>query len=130
MPAPSSTTYSAAAKTAAQTALLGLIDGGSGAGKVKFYTSADALLGTQTLTDPAGTVNSGTGVLSLTPATSSTNASATGTVAYATITDSADTVIVSAPAQAGSTPVTGYVVINTLSFVGGSPFSLVSATIG
>ena len=129
MPAPASTTYSVAAKVAAQTALLGLIDAGTAA-KFKFYSSADALLGTQTMTDPAGTVAGGTGVLTLTPSSTSTNASATGTVAYGTITDGSDTVIVSFPAEAGTVPVTGKVVLNTLSFVSGSPFSVVSATIG
>ena len=129
MPAPSGAEYSAAALVAAQTALLALIDTGSGNGTIKIRTSADALLATINLTDPAGTVNGTTGQLTLTAA-STPNASATGTAAYGEICDVAGAVVLAMPASAGSSPVSGEIVINTLSLVSGTPVELLSATIG
>lgn len=130
MSAPSTETFAAAAKVAAQTSLRDLIDGGSGAGKLKIRDASDVLLWTGTLADPCGTVDSGTGQLTITLPTSTVNASATGTAAYGEITDSADTVLWQAPTQAGSAPVSGKVVINTLSLVIGSPATVVSITFG
>lgn len=130
MPAPSSETFSAAAKVAAQTSLKDLIDAGSSGGKLKIRDASDVLLWTGTLADPCGSVNGTTGQLTITLPTSTVNASATGTAAYGEITDSADTVIWSAPTQAGSAPVSGKVVINTLSLVSGSPATVVSITFG
>jgi hypothetical protein len=129
MPAPSEATYSAAAKIAAHNALLALIDTGAGNGTIKIRTSADALLATINLTDPAGTVNGTTGVLTLTAA-STPNASATGTAAYADICDVAGAVVLALPASAGSSAVSGDIVINTLSIVSGTPVEILSATIG
>ena len=129
MPAPSGPEYSAAALVAAHTALLTLIDTGSGAGTIKIRTSADALLATITLTDPAGTVNGTTGQLTLTAA-STPNASATGTASYGQVCDVAGNVVLALLAEAGSSPVSGKIVINTLSFVSGTPVELLSATIG
>lgn len=129
MPAPASATYSATAKIAANTSLLDEIDGGTGAGKVKIYTSADALLCTHTLSEPCGTVNGTTGQLTIT-APSSVNASASGTAAYATITDGDDVVMLSLPAQSGVAAVAGKIVLNNLSLVSGSPVDIVSIVIG
>jgi hypothetical protein len=129
MPAPGAPTYSATAKVDAHTSFRDLIDSGSGAGTIKIRTSADALLATITLTDPCGTVNGTTGQLTLTAA-STPNASATGTAAYAEVCNSTGTVHLSLDAQAGSSPVAGKLVINSLSIVSGTPVELVSATIG
>lgn len=129
MPAPGAPTYSAAAKIAAYTSFRDLIDSGSGAGTIKIRSSADALLATITLTDPCGTVNGTTGQLTLTAA-SSPNAAATGTAAYGELCNSTGTVYLALDTQAGSSPVAGKLVINTLALVAGTPVELMSATIG
>ena len=49
--------YSATTRTARMNAVLAQIDAGSGAGKLKILTSADALLATFTLANPAGSVS-------------------------------------------------------------------------
>lgn len=126
MPAPSSATFSAAAKVAAQTSLLGLIDAGSGAGKLRIRNSSDTLLWEAPFNNPAGTVNGTTGVLTITFPAGTVNAVATGTAAYGEVTDDANTVIWSAPTEAGSAAVAGKVVLNTLSVVSGSPITPVS----
>lgn len=129
MPAPGAPTYSAAAKIAAHTSFRDLIDSGSGAGTIKIRSSADVLLATITLTDPCGTVNGTTGQLTLTAA-STPNAAATGTAAYGELCNSTGTVYLALDTQAGSSPVAGKLVINTLSLVAGTPVELMSATIG
>lgn len=129
MPAPSSYEYSVAALVAAHNALVTLIDTGSGNGTIKIRTSADALLATVNLDDPCGTVNGTTGQLTL-DIDNIPNASATGTAAYAQVCDVAGAVVLALPTQAGSSPVSGYMVINTLSLVSGTPFEIISATIG
>lgn len=129
MPAPLSATYSLAVLVAARTAFLNLIDAGTGAGKIKVRSSTDALLVSIPLSDPGGTVSGVTGVLTLSiPA--AVNATATGTAAYAEITDSDDAVLLSLPAQQGTATVSGKIVLNSLSLVTGSPVQILSATIG
>lgn len=129
MPAPVSATYSAAAKIAAHTAFLGLIDAGASAGKIKIRTSADALLVTIPLNDPGGTVNGTTGQLTL-DIPSSANASATGTAAYGEVTDSDDNVHLALPCSSGTVALSGYLVLNALNIVSGGPVEILSATIG
>jgi hypothetical protein len=129
MPAPGAPTYSAAAKIAAHTSFRDLVDSGSGPGTIKIRSSADVLLATITLTDPCGTVNGTTGQLTLTAA-STPNAAATGAAAYGEVCNSTGTVYLAMDAQAGSSPVAGKLVINTLSLVAGTPVELLSATIG
>lgn len=129
MPAPSGPEYSVAALVAAHTALLALIDTGSGNGTVKIRTSADALLATINLDDPAGTVNGTTGQLTLDP-DNVPNASATGTAAYGQVCDVAGNVVLALPASAGSSAVEGEIVINTLALVSGTPVEILSITIG
>jgi len=128
MAVPSVATYHAQAKIDAHTAFLALIDAGT-AGNIKIRNSADALLCTTTLTDPAGTVNGTTGQLTITQA-STANASATGTAAYAEICSSAGTVYLAIPAQQGTAAVSGKIVLNTLSLVSGGPVEILSCTIG
>ena len=129
MPAPGAPTYSGAAKVAAHTSFRDLVDSGAGAGTIKVYTSADVLLATITLTDPCGTVNGTTGQLTLT-ASGAATAAATGTAAYCAITNSTGTVYLSLDAQAGSSAVSGKIVLNSLSITSGGSVSLISATIG
>jgi len=129
MPAPASVEYTDPVFVAVHTALLGEIDAGAAAAKFKLYDNADVLLATITLADPAGTVNGTTGQLTITaPATVS--AVATGTCTYGTITDSDDTVIVSMPAEAGTSAVSGKVVLSTVDIVSGADIELISCVIG
>ena len=130
MPAPSVATYSAAAKIAAHTALLTLIDTGAGAGAIKLRTSADALLGTIPLTDPAGTVNGTTGQLTLTPDGRDESADASGSAAYAEICAVNGDVVLSLPCQEGTSAVANKCVINDINVAAGFPIELVSLTIG
>lgn len=128
MAVPSVATYSVQAKIDAHTALLALIDAGT-AGAVKLRTSADVLLCTIPLTDPAGTVNGTTGQLTLTQASTS-NASASGNVAYAELCSSDGTVHLALPAQQGTSAVSGKWVMNTLALVEDGPVQLLSMVIG
>lgn len=127
MPAPSSATYSGAAKVAANTAFRDLLDSGSNA-LLRIRDASDVLLYTGTLSDPCGSVNGTTGVLTITPP-SATNASASGTAAYAELCTSSGTVHLAVPAEAGTTAVDGKIVINTLALVSGAPVSVVSISI-
>lgn len=130
MAVPTEVTWSVAALEDASDAVLALIDAGTGAGKIKIRDSADVLLSTVTLTDPAGTVSGVTGALTLTPAGADTSPAANGTAAYAEITDSDDTVIVSLPAVAGVSAVSGYIVLNNLTIVTTGEVTVSSAVIG
>ena len=127
MPAPSVATYRGAAKVAANTAFRDTLDSGSNA-LLRIRDASDVLLVSFTLSDPCGSVNGTTGVLTIT-APSATNASASGTAAYAELCTSGGTVHLSLPAQAGTAAVDGKVVINTLALVSGAPVSVVSIVI-
>lgn len=129
MPAPANATYAVDVIEAAHQAFLNLIDGGAAAGTVKLRDNSDVLLGTITLTDPAGTINGTTGQLTLTPS-GTASAVATGTCTYGQICDSDDVVLLELPAQAGTSPVSGQIVINSLSIVTGAVITMVSATVG
>lgn len=131
MPAPSVATYSAAALVAAHTAFRDLIDSGSGAGLIRIRDSADVLLAEITLADPCGAVNGTTGqlVLSDMPKTDA-SANASGTAAYGEICDSDGDVHLALPAQAGTAPVSGKLVLSTLTLTSGGAVSVLSVTVG
>lgn len=130
MPAPASATYSATALVAAHTAFRDLIDSGSGAGFIRIRSSADVLLAQVPLSDPCGSVNGGTGQLTFSIAGPDSSADATGTAAYGEICDSDGDVHLALPTQAGTSPVAGKLVLNTLSIVATGPVTIISATIG
>ncbi len=130
MAVPSVATYSVAALVAAHTAFKGLIDAGSAGGSIKIRDASDVLLAQIPLTDPCGAVNGATGQLTLTPAGRDESADASGTAAYGEFCDSDGTVYLSLPAQAGSAPVMGKLVLNTLAIVAGGPVEVLSATVG
>jgi hypothetical protein len=115
---------------AAHNSLVTTIDSGSGAGFIRLRSSADVLLAQIPLDDPCGTVNGTTGQLTLTMDGRDESANATGTVAYGEICDSDGDVHLSLPAQSGSTPVSGKLVMTTLSLIAGAPVEVLSATIG
>ena len=130
MTVPTTATYSGAAKVAAHTSFRDLVDSGSGAGFVRIRDAADVLLATIPLSDPCGSVNGTTGQLTLSIAGPDTSADTNGTAAYGEICNSSGTVYLSLPTQAGSTAVSGKLVLNTLSIVSGTTVTLLSATIG
>jgi len=129
MPVPAVATYSLDILVAAQTVVKNAIDAGGAAGSIKFRSATDVLLAEEALAYPCGTVNGTTGQLVLSIPTN-VNAVAAGTAAYAEICNSAGAVKLALPAQAGVSPVSGYVVLNSLSIVAGVAVSVVSATIG
>lgn len=130
MAVPSVATYSAAALVAAHTSFKDLIDAGVSAGSIKIRDASDVLLAQIPLSDPCGTVNGTTGQLTFSIAGPDSSADATGTAAYAEFCDSAGTVHLSLPAQAGTVSVSGKIVLNTLSIIAAGPVSVISATVG
>lgn len=130
MPAPGSYTYSAAALVAAHTSFRDLIDSGAGAGSIKVRDNSDVLLATIPLSDPCGSVNGTTGQLTFSIAARDESADATGTAAYAEFCDSTGAVHLALPAQAGTSAVSGKIVLNTLSIVAGGPVEVLSAVVG
>lgn len=129
MPAPSTPTYSAAAKIAAHTAFRDLIDSGSGAGFIRIRDSSDVLLAQVPLSDPCGSVNGTTGVITFSIAGLDSSADNNGTAAYGEVCDSDGDVHLSMAAQSGSSAVSGKLVLNTLTIIAGGPVGIVSATI-
>jgi len=130
MPAPAQATYSAAALVAAHTSFRDTIDSGSAAGFIRIRSSTDVLLAQVPLSDPCGTVNGTTGQLTLSIAGPDSSADNTGTAAYGEVCDSDGDVHLALPAEAGSSPVAGKLVLNTLAITAGGTVTIVSATIG
>ena len=130
MAVPTEPTYSVEAKEDAHIAFLALIDAGAAAGYINIRDSGDVLLAQILFDDPAGTVSAVTGQLTFDIAGPDASADATGTAAYGELCDSDANVHLSLPAQSGTVAVSGYIVINTLSIVLGSPVTVVSAIIG
>lgn len=129
MAVPTEATYSVTALVDAQTSLLDLIDTGISAGKIKIRDASDVLLATITLTDPAGTVAGGTGVLTITPAGTAVGLT-DSTAAYGEITDSNDNIILSLPAAEGVAAVSGYIVISSLTILTDGVITVQSVVIG
>lgn len=130
MPAPSAATYSTAALVAAHTTFKDLIDAGLAAGSIKIRDADDVLLAQIPLTYPCGTVNATTGQLTLTPNGRDDSADAAGTAAYGEVCAADGTVHLALPAQQGSAPVSGKLVLNTLTILAGGPVEVLSATVG
>lgn len=130
MPVPSNATYSVAALVAAHTSFRDLIDAGPAAGFIRIRDAGDVLLAQIPLTDPCGTVNGASGQLTFGIAGRDESADATGTAAYGEFCSSTGTVHLALPAQQGSAPVAGKLVLNTLSIVAGGPVEVLSATVG
>lgn len=130
MAVPATATYSVAALVAAHTSFRDLIDSGTGAGFVRFRDAADVLLAQVPLSDPCGTVNGTTGQLTLSIAGPDSSADADGTAAYAEFCDSDGDVHLVMPTQAGTTPLSGTVALNTLEIEAGGRVDVLFATVG
>ena len=107
------------------------LDGGSGAGIIKFYTApmpattADAittqtLLGTLTCSDPSGTI--ATKKLTLSAITPDSSADATGVAVWARIADSAGVAVVDV--DVSTTGGSGVIQLNTTNIVAGGPIGI------
>lgn len=129
MPAQYLTAWSPPAIIAAHTALVTVLSGGASTPKMTIHDSSDVLLATITLSDPVGTVNGSTGVLTITQAVRENSAPANGVASYASLRDGDNFVHRSVPCQQGTSPVAGYCVLNSLSIIAGSPVELVSLTV-
>lgn len=130
MPAEYLTSWRPSAIIAAHNALLALLDADALPAKMTAHDASDTLLATVTLGDPAGVVNGTTGLLTLTIAAREESAPAGGNVSYWTLRDGAGVAYRSLPAEVGSTPVSGKVVMNTLEVVADGPVEVLSATVG
>jgi hypothetical protein len=118
-----------AAIVAANTAFLDLLDAEAGAAYITIRDADDVLLATIPLDDPAGAVAAETGVLTLAIAGPDNAADADGTAAYGEICDGAGAALCALPCAAGLVPVSGYLVLQTLSIIAGGTVVLYSATI-
>lgn len=126
-----SATYSVAAKVAAHQAFADLLEAGGGDAYINIRDAGDVLLAVIPLNTVVGTVDGGTGVLTFdVTGASDSSADNTGTASYAEFCDFAAAVHLTLTCSAGTTPVSGEFVMNTLSVVAGGPVQLVSATIG
>ena len=128
--------YSRAVSTSVVNAINAAINGGSGDGTIKFYTSpmpsttatgitTQTLLGTCVCADPAGTESGGT--LTFSPIDSDASADNSGTAAWVRISDSADTVVMDLDVSV--TGGGGYVQMPTTSVTAGGPIAFNSFTI-
>ena len=131
MAVPTDQEYSTATIISTNTAVLDEItDNGSSGCTVKIYDSADTLLSTVPLTDPPGTVDGGTGQLTLTASGPDTSAAETEYAAYCEIHDAVGTWITRMPCVLGADAVSERLVLNTLLIVAGAPVSILTLTIG
>lgn len=94
--------------------------------KIRVYTSADVLLGEIPLANPAGTVGSETGKLTLAASGREEDAPAGGVASYASLVDSSNGVLHSLPCQQGAAAVTGKCVLNSTTIVQGGIIELIS----
>lgn len=124
-----------AAQQAAMDAIVDLIDGGSGAGTIKIYTtpqpadantavSSQTLLGTLTFSDPAFGATNSSGIATASTITSDTSADATGTAVWARIADSNGATIFDCDVGTSGATLN----LNTVSVVAGATISVTSFT--
>ncbi|ANQ83709.1 hypothetical protein dqs_0633 [Azoarcus olearius] len=129
MAAPYFTSWNPAAKVAVHTALRDLLDAATNPAYMTAHDAGDVLLATATLGDPCGTVDPVTGALNLSIAVQEDSAPAGGDIAYWTLYDGAGTPYRSIPAEEGTAPAPGKVVMNTLTVLPGGPAQVLSASV-
>lgn len=122
-------TYSAAALIAGHTALRDLLDVDASPATIGIYDSLDTLLAEFTLTDPCGTIDVA-GQFTLTASASTIAATATGTAAYAAISDGAGLTHLTIDCIVGAQAISGYCVLNDLALVATQDITLVGMVIG
>lgn len=119
--------YVEAVRNARLEAVVDAIDAGAGVGKLKLYTAAAGLLATIPLVKPCGTVATSVLTFDADPDITAA-ASDTGTVTNATITTSADDVIVSG-LTVGLSGASPNIVVDSTSITSGQTVSFNSGTI-
>lgn len=129
MPAPTQATYSLEAKIAANTALRDLIDAQAGNGKLHLMVSDDSIIATFELAKPCGTVNETTGKLFIT-VTGVAVSQYEDTVTHAALVDSDEYAHLTLPAQEGSAPVAGKVILDSTYLESGGTVEIGSIEIG
>jgi len=133
MTVPTTTTYSATAKTAIMSTLLAEIEGGAGSSRssshVNYRSSAGALLAVVDLGDN-GAVIPEFAKLGLFPASDRVIVSASGTLAYVEICDSDGAVVVSMPAAQGLVAADHFGVANSTQFLAGATLATRSIILG
>ena len=125
-----SVTWESSALVAAHTGVLNTIDAGTAAAYLEIRDAGDVLLSTLPFTDPAGTVDSGTGQLTIVFGARDEQAAATGTASYGEIKDSDGNLVATADCIEGTAPVAGNIVLSTVDIVINTPVEGVSFTIG
>lgn len=123
--------WSTAALVGMNTGLLAVLTAAGSAGcTIKIYDALERLLSTVPLTDPPGTVDGGTGKLTLTPSGPDPDPVLTEKAAYVEIHDAAGAFVTRMPAILGNEPVAKRAVFNTLAIVEGTEVVAVSLEIG
>ena len=128
--------FSTALRTSRVTQILNALDAGTGAGTIRIYTgtqpataadplSGNTLLGTLTLSDPAGTISGG--VLTLSTIAQDTSADATGVATWARVVDSDSNTVMDLPV--GAIGSGSAIEISSTSIVAGGPISITSGAI-
>lgn len=118
------------AKKTANDAILAKLQDGSGTAAIKVYTSGDILLHAFALNTTTSSVNATTGVLTLLEGDASLTLYS-GQAAYARLfTENNDSLYDAMPVAEGSSAISGYCVLSTLTFTQNGSASLITATIG
>lgn len=117
-------------KVAVSTAMVAAIDAASGAAYFVIEDADNVVLSTLPLADPCGSVNSGTGRLTLTPGARDEEAAASGTPHHAKLCGGAGKVWMTCDCVGGPSSVTDSLVVFPSAIVQGAPVELLSATFG
>lgn len=128
--------FATAVRSAMAQAIVDALDGGAGPGLLQFYTGAQPaspdvavttqiLLGTLTLSDPAGTIT--TGVLTFDVITQDGAADANGDATWARLRDSTGSAIIDL--DVSDTSGAGAIKLNTIHIVAGGPILMNSLVI-
>ena len=99
-------------------------------GNCALTNSAGTLLAEIPLDTPAGTVDPTSGQLSIAFDGRCEAAAASGTAAYCKLRTSADAVLITLPCRSGTTPLSGYLTLASLTIVAGSPVEIDELTFG
>ena len=93
-------------------------------------SAAGTVLAVIPLNNPAGTVNGTTGQLTISFNGRCEAAAASGTAAYAKLRTSGGTTLITLPMRSGTSPLSGYVTLASLTVVAGSPVEVDELTFG
>jgi hypothetical protein len=115
---------------AAHGAAIAAIDAAGGNAYVTVEDADNLVLSTLPLMRPCGTLNATTGRLTFAIGPRDEEAAASGDAHHGKLCDSNGKVWLSGPCAAGATPLDGYFMLRSLAVVQGTPFELLSMTLG